>query len=128
MSIFRNENTIPNRPSVLGRALGAEVARITDEAERKISAEHRERCLTCAFRKGTFPNGCESTLVDALDCVFRGIPFYCHEKLDKRSNSLHVCAGYEIAITAKMVAAEDKAMYEKYLSAMNNRYDRPVEN
>ena len=50
-----------------------------------------ERCQSCALRAGTFPNGCESTLMDVIKCLSEFELFYCHEtKSDKKP----VCAGY----------------------------------
>ena len=82
-----------NVPAEDGVALGAQLARLTEgEAPRfyKAHAEGRARCATCAFRAGTYPNGCAATLMDALKCVLEGVPFHCHEAEEK------LCAGYVI--------------------------------
>jgi hypothetical protein len=56
------------------------MARFADieEAKGKLS-NGQERCLTCAFRQGTYANGSPETNLDALKCVMEGVPFLCHE-------------------------------------------------
>lgn len=82
----------PNRPTELGRALGAEVARLADVAA--AAGDYPERCKTCAFRGGTLPNGCEETLMDAMKCVIEGKPFMCHQTFDANDEPTEVCAGW----------------------------------
>lgn len=36
-------------------------------------------CSSCAYRKGSVPNQCPSTINDALTCAASGEPFYCHQ-------------------------------------------------
>ena len=70
-----------NRPTDLGRLLGEQIARLTEpeiEAMKELGVPDL-RCASCAFRKGTVPNGCESSLMDALKCGMEGEPFLCHE-------------------------------------------------
>lgn len=72
---------IPNRPTPEGRAIGEHLARWADAADseqRKQFPKMAERCVTCAFRKGTIPNGCPETVMDALKCVIEGVDFMCH--------------------------------------------------
>lgn len=89
---------IPNRPSEEGRALGKEMARLTDLAEAedlKRFPKQRWRCGTCAFRLGTIPNGCTATMMDAVKCMVEGLPFMCHESPKGRSGEpTQVCAGW----------------------------------
>lgn len=78
-----------NRPCDVGRAAGVELARFADME----LAKHptlRERCNSCAFRLGTIPNGCLTTMADAFKCVIEGEPFYCHETPEPRA----LCAGW----------------------------------
>jgi hypothetical protein len=72
----------PNKPTALGQMLGNELARLREanEAElRKVFPTLPEPCKSCAFRRGTVPNGCEETVMDALKCVLEGKRFECHE-------------------------------------------------
>lgn len=68
-----------NRPTALGKEAGAHLARFCDQAEMKKTTLH-PRCKTCAFRAGSIPNGCESTVMDALKCSMEDTPFMCHER------------------------------------------------
>lgn len=52
----------------------------------------------CAFRTGTIPNGCESTLMGALKCAMEHEPCYWHETFDKESNPKELCAGWCILV------------------------------
>ncbi|WP_286554367.1 hypothetical protein [Variovorax sp. J22G40] len=78
-----------------GRALGAELARLTETkvAEMAAAGEPDERCKTCAFRAGTVPNGCPQTLMDAVKCIVEQQPFYCHVNT-YADGSESVCAGW----------------------------------
>lgn len=64
-----------------GRALGEQMAKLYDIAEKRLGdqVDPGERCKTCAFRAGTVPNGCAQTQLDISKCVAEGIPFYCHQ-------------------------------------------------
>ena len=75
-----------NRPTPEGRKLGEQIARLTQKGIDRLANEGEpdERCASCAFRKGTFPNGCPETVLDALKCVMEGVPFYCHAPQDGR--------------------------------------------
>lgn len=87
-----------NRPESAGFALGAELARFVDRAEsenRLQGFEMPERCSTCAFRAGTAPNGCVTTVMDATKCMIEHIPFMCHH--DRSGET--TCAGF-LAIMA----------------------------
>ena len=72
--------------------LGEHTARFCEQAVIKLAAEGEpdERCATCAFRKGTIPNQCVDTLMDATKCVLELDPFYCHDK----GRTGHVCFGW----------------------------------
>lgn len=53
-----------NKPTPEGRILGKQVARLTEVAiaeMKEAGIEPLERCASCAFRGGTFPNGCPET-------------------------------------------------------------------
>lgn len=75
------EATDKNRVTPEGKALGEQLARITDPAIRALAVEGEpdERCRSCAFRLGTVPNGCPQTQMDAIKCVVEDIPFLCHQ-------------------------------------------------
>jgi len=88
-----------NVPSPEGRALGEQLARLAEAAEKeirpKLPADWPERCASCAFRPGTFPNGCLPTVMDAMKC---GQMFYCHHgKPDAKGNYTDPCIGYLIS-------------------------------
>jgi hypothetical protein len=78
-----------NEPTRLGWEMGWHLARFANAAKLQ-----PERCITCAFRSGTYANGCETTVMDALKCVMEGVPFYCHEE------STSLCGGY-VALRAE---------------------------
>jgi hypothetical protein len=73
---------VPNVPTPEGRALGVELARLTEQARpefERLFPNVKPMCHDCAFRAGTGPNGCPETLMDALKCVIEVFPmFYCH--------------------------------------------------
>jgi hypothetical protein len=87
-----------NQPEPAGYALGANLARFADDAEARLKAdgyEVPERCSTCAFRVGTVPNGCITSVMDATKCMIEHVPFLCHH--DKAHKT--PCAGF-LAIMA----------------------------
>lgn len=88
----------PNRPTEIGRKLGDQLARLTEVAlieVKKKFPNHKEPCGTCAFRRGTIPNGCPETVMDALKCTLeQSADFHCHEEKGQ------LCAGFMICLTA----------------------------
>lgn len=71
---------IPNFPTPEGRELGERLADMVDDEARQ-NQDAPLRCSTCAFRKGTMPNGSEATLCDAIKCVVeKDVTFDCHER------------------------------------------------
>jgi hypothetical protein len=93
----REANTafVRNRPSANGYALGEHLDRFCEQE----IAKYRDgglavprRCNTCAFRKGTAPNGCVPTVMDARKCALEGVPFLCHEH--RRQDEPPLCAGW----------------------------------
>ena len=101
-----------NKPTPEGRELGAHVARLTEVAIKDCEAstpglKMLERCASCAFRAGTFPNGCPETLLDAIDCVQSGHPFLCHHH--RKGEEKHICAGWAACVSSlKLKKAFDK--------------------
>ncbi|WP_127814885.1 hypothetical protein [Bordetella bronchiseptica] len=97
-------NLVPNRPSPEGRIIGAQLARLTDQAESALLVrfhDHPRRCKSCAFTAGTVPNGCLLTVMDALKATMEMEPFYCHQpKLGPDGKPTTICAGWSIAISA----------------------------
>lgn len=91
-----------NAPSPDGVALGKELARLCDAAEREKRAwypKHAERCVSCAFRGGSFPNGCAETVLDALKCVIEQRPFLCHmSPKDDTGEHAELCAGWLLSV------------------------------
>jgi len=99
---------IRNKPEPLGIALGEQLARFADESEHEFRGYLGfvpKRCNSCAYRKGTFPNGCLATVANALKCSMEGDEFYCHET----GNGLHghgesvICAGWILLNNNKIV-------------------------
>lgn len=88
------EPVMLNAPTPEGAALGRELARLCDGAEAKASPSARKRCDDCAFRLGTVPNQCPSTLMNAVKCVVERDEFFCHRALDAEGEPRLVCAGY----------------------------------
>jgi hypothetical protein len=88
---------IRNKPTPEGRALGEYLARFCDteiERYRDTGLAVPRRCDTCAYRAGTYGNGCLPTVADALKCALEGVPFACHEH--RKSDAAPVCAGWMI--------------------------------
>jgi len=80
-----------NEPTPEGFEHGYHLSRFADAEEAKGKlANGRERCITCAFRSGTYPSGCPTTTMDALKCVMEGVTFMCHE------DTRQTCAGYAL--------------------------------
>lgn len=87
---------VRNKPSPEGRKVGALLARLTDKAFEQFKdadPPFQQPCTTCAFRGGSFPNGCAETVMDAIKCVMEGVPFYCHETKDCKD----LCKGWYVA-------------------------------
>lgn len=90
---------VPNRPTPEGRQLGAVLAKLADRGEHILLAEDGDaprRCASCAYKAGTFPNGCPETVLDALKCSAEGIRFTCHHSkpLDNEKGYSAACAGW----------------------------------
>lgn len=91
-----------NRPSQDGRAVGENLARFADVEEEKWRKELGfvpARCASCAYRKGTYPNGCLSTVADAMKCTMERNPFMCHHGVKLKGpkseqKPLTICAGW----------------------------------
>jgi hypothetical protein len=102
-----------NQPTPEGRALGRELARLAEIAIADCKAsgiELPERCASCAFRLGTFPNGCPETVLDAIDCIATDTPFLCHHH--KKGQPAHQCAGW---LASQRSVKLQSAMAEKPL-------------
>jgi hypothetical protein len=92
----------PNRVTPEGRAVGEQIARLTEPAIQRLAAEGEpdERCRSCAFRAGTVPNGCPQTMADVVKAVIEHTPFHCH--VDKyRDGHPKVCHGWFAAAWAQ---------------------------
>lgn len=88
---------IRNKPTPEGYALGEHVARFCDEELKRYESSGMavpQRCSTCAYRAGTYANGCLPTVADALKCALEGVPFECHEHL--RAEAAPICSGWMI--------------------------------
>lgn len=82
-----------HRVSPEGQLLGEQMARLYDIAEKRLGedADPGERCKTCAFRRGTVPNGCAQTQLDISKCTVEGIPFYCHQNVGQLCHGWVTC-------------------------------------
>lgn len=99
-----------DRPSrhdvdVAVRELGQHLARYADEAEAKIRAmgiEPPQRCASCAFTAGTFPNTkAPATALDALKCLVEDHPFGCHHDKGPDGLPTRLCAGFRMIQAAE---------------------------
>lgn len=93
------ETAVQNRPTEAGRALGREIARLVDAEEKKqlqLFPDQHPRCVDCAARAGTIPNGCEETLMDFLKCAIEGVDFMCHKGLREGEKPHRPCMGWLI--------------------------------
>ena len=86
-----------NQPCETGRELGRNLARFADVAEQEWRDSGisfvPQRCHSCAFKAGTYPNGCISTVADAMKCMMEREPFYCHHGI-KDGEPSAVCGGW----------------------------------
>lgn len=99
------QGMIRNRPTPEGRELGRLIAGMTDKAMAEAQAAHPgqlpERCKTCAFRGGTEPNGCPTTVMDAFKSVMERTPFYCHSVTAEIADTEQgLCAGWAASVLA----------------------------
>lgn len=72
-----------NLPCPTGIEFGAHLARFVEVEVATLEDAGRpvpEMCGSCAFRRGTLPNGCLTTLADAFKCVMEQETFLCHEE------------------------------------------------
>ena len=107
-----SDQLVRNLPSKEGEALGEHLARITEIELARLRQDfpnHKEPCGTCAFRRGTFPNRCSSTVMDALKCVMQKEDFRCHE--DGK-----LCCGWMIAMKATAELPPMKAPWDYSLT------------
>ncbi len=88
---------VRNIPSVEGAEAGSQLARLTEKSTNELRLKFPKLklpCGTCAFRRGTFPNRCAATVMDALKCVMEQTDFYCHEEKGT------LCHGWSICLSA----------------------------
>jgi hypothetical protein len=99
----QNVALIPNLPTPEGSALGAEMARLLAPEIARYRAQYPDApdlCGSCAFRLGTHPNGCATSLMDALKCLMEHRPFLCHETVDESGDPTAPCIGWVAGRTA----------------------------
>lgn len=81
--IYPLSDMIRNTPSPEGYELGEQLARFADDAEPRVRLKYPAfpvRCKSCAFRRGSKPNGMVATLMNALKCwLEKDTEFHCHE-------------------------------------------------
>lgn len=88
-----------NVPSAEGAELGEQLARFADMEEPRVLAQFpgiKPRCNDCAFRRGTLPNQCLPTVMDALKCVVESSPFYCHKGIQEGDEPKRLCGGFQL--------------------------------
>lgn len=87
---------VRNKPTSDGYALGEHLDRFCEieiDKYKEAGLAVPRRCDTCAFRKGTYANGCVPTIMDALKCAMEGdTAFLCHEH--RKGDEPPICAGY----------------------------------
>ena len=89
-----------NHPTPQGRKLGTLLADMADVGELLVRSEFplsSPRCKSCAFTRGTFPNGCPETCIDLFGCLVEDEVFFCHEHFDDNGSPTSICAGWEFA-------------------------------
>lgn len=96
---------IRNRPCEVGRAAGAHLAEMTAQATADAGM-----CASCAFRPGSVPNGCVTTVADAMKCLFEGKTFWCHYGKRDDGRPAHICAGWKASTIAML--AEGGVFFE----------------
>ena len=98
-----------DRPSKHGAILGEALALIADLGERDARMDNwRDRCATCAFRKGTAPNMTAGTGIVALNCVL-GVDrdrFACHHGMED-GQPKKICVGYIAARIAPFSSVKE---------------------
>lgn len=82
------------RVSAEGINIGSSLARMADAGAASLAADDEPdtRCKTCAYRKGTVPNGCLQTQMDAMKATMEGQPFGCHH--GKKGERRPTCHGW----------------------------------
>src|ERR1700686_367015 len=86
----------PNRPCELGKSVGENMSKLADQAEedcREKLGFVAIKCSTCAFKSGSIPNGCLTTVADAMKCTMENEPFFCHHKIEDGKPTT-LCAGW----------------------------------
>lgn len=98
------------RVSPEGKSIGEQMARMSDKAIATLvnEGEPDERCVSCAFRLGTVPNGCAQTQMDAVKAVIEDVPFLCHQA-DRKG---WPCHGWYAARVALSRAERVKGKFE----------------
>lgn len=83
-----------SRVSDEGKKAGELMASVADVGMKILAdlGESVEYCKTCAFRRGTVPNGCAQTQLDTMKAVFEGKPFHCH--VNKVHGMRDICQGW----------------------------------
>lgn len=94
---------VRNKPEADGYALGEHLDRFCEQEidkYRQTGLAVPRRCDTCAFRKGSYANGCVPTVMDALKCAMEGdTTFLCHEH--RKGDEPPICAGYLLLARAE---------------------------
>jgi hypothetical protein len=81
-----------SRVSPEGREVGNMLADLAEHSIKSAIGLVDKRCSTCAFRRGTVPNGCITAMSDAMKCLIQKHDFKCHHNKSKQ------CAGFAAAM------------------------------
>ena len=92
-----------HRVSPEGRAAGFKTCMLIEPIVQKLAREGEpdERCVSCAGRYGTVPNGCLQTQADFIKAVCEDVPFMCHARKGK---ICHAWFAAGVALDGKTVA------------------------
>lgn len=89
-----SDKLVLNVPTEAGEAMGEQLARFFVQ-EKLAKGADDNRCHDCAFRLGSYPNGCAQTVMDALESCLGGEPFYCHHGIVD-GEPKRLCEGYKM--------------------------------
>lgn len=74
-----------NLPDLVGALMGISIASGIDQDK---------VCESCAFRLGSIPNQCSSTVNDVFYCAEGDSDFMCHENIGDDGKCTRACKGY----------------------------------
>lgn len=89
-----------HRVSPDGRAIGFETCILIEPVVQRLvrEGEPDDRCVSCAGRYGTVPNGCVQTQADFIKAASEAVPFLCHVK---KGQTCHAWYAARIALKGR---------------------------